>query len=421
MPGNIAPKGNASLSLKRRRKTAKIAEPKRSGPGMLGLFLAIFLFALLGFFWRDANGLRLGILGSYLWVVALFLALFAGALYFAQFILPLRGEIGWFEGLRLIFNTLFVNFPLLPRPMGAQLPPDSEPISSSFKLLGRGIVESHHALALARGPSFTRAAGPGFVRLNRWEYVSHLVDLRPQRRKLPVKAITGDGIPVDTSVAVMFQIRHNPNEPGHGDIPYPYDSDAIFQSCYSGSIGAQENPVSWGERLARQAAADLVTALSHRTLDQLFQADDPASDPLLQLEDELRDQLNITFAAAGFRVITISISPLDLPPDVMNEQINNWQANWQHRILVEKAGGDAEAIRRIKLARARAQLEMIENITRNIEAMHQAGHTNLTEVITLRMIEAMEQAAADNTVQAMVPQQMMSTLAQMHRWIERKE
>jgi hypothetical protein len=37
------------------------------------------------------------------------------------------------------------------------------------------------------------------------------------------------------------------------------------------------------------------------------------------------------------------------------------------------------------------------------------------------MIEALEEAASDKTVQAMMPQQIMSTLAQMHRLIERRD
>mgnify|MGYP006190795547 CR=1 FL=1 len=37
------------------------------------------------------------------------------------------------------------------------------------------------------------------------------------------------------------------------------------------------------------------------------------------------------------------------------------------------------------------------------------------------MIEALEEAAADKAVQSMMPTQIMSTLAQMHRLIERRE
>jgi regulator of protease activity HflC (stomatin/prohibitin superfamily) len=318
-------------------------------------------------------------------------------------------------------NNLLFSIPGLTLHKGVHLPAGSDSLSPSFKLLGAGVVESYQAIALARGASFTRAAGPGFVRVNRSEHVSHLVDLRPQRRKQPVKAITRDGIPLDTSVSVMFQIRQDPSEPGRGDVPYPYDTEAIFQVCYFGAVGEQENEVPWGQRVVNQAAADLVTALSRRTLDELYQADEPGADPMVHLKNELQEQLIITFAPKGIDVISVSVGPLDLPLDVMEQRIQSWQANWEQRIRMEMASGNAEAIRRLKQARARAQLDMIENITNNITLMHRAGEADLTEVITLRMIEALEEAAADKAVQAMMPQQIMSTLAQMHRLIERRD
>lgn len=407
--------------MKRRRKTVKVNEPRRSGPGLRGLILATFLLAVLGFFWRDANSVRLGVLGSYVWVMSLFIAFFAIAMYLAQFILPLRGEIGWLEGFRLILNNLLFAIPRLTLHKGVNLAPGSGALSPSFKMLGAGVVESYQALALARGPSFTRAAGPGFIRLNRSEHVSHLVDLRPQRHKLPVKAITRDGIPLDTSVSVMFQIRQDTSEPGRGDVPYPYDTEAIFQVCYFGTVGEQENEVPIGQRVVNQAAADLVTVLSRRTLDELYQADEPGADPLVHLKNEVQEKLKIAFAPKGIDVLSVSIGAFDLPLDVMEQRIRNWQANWEQRIRMELASGNAEAIRRLKQARARAQLDMIESITNNITLMHRAGEADLTEVITLRMIEALEEAAADKNVQALMPQQLMSTLAQMHRLIERRE
>jgi hypothetical protein len=75
-------------------------------------------------------------------------------------------------------------------------------------------------------------------------------------------------------------------------------------------------------------------------------------------------------------------------------------------------------VRRIKLARAKAQIEMIENITDNIQVLRQGGEVDLAEVITLRMIEALEDAARDSKVQAIVPQQMLQTLTQIRRWID---
>jgi hypothetical protein len=65
---------------------------------------------------------------------------------------------------------------------------------------------------------------------------------------------------------------------------------------------------------------------------------------------------------------------------------------------------------------------LIENITQNIEAMRRVENANLTEIITLRMIEVLSEAMTDEAVQALIPQQVIANLvtdasAQMQTWL----
>ena len=69
------------------------------------------------------------------------------------------------------------------------------------------------------------------------------------------------------------------------------------------------------------------------------------------------------------------------------------------------------------LARARAQIEIISRITERIEAMSASGDAELTDVVALRMIEAMEEAVADDKVRDLVPQQAIGTLRQIQGWM----
>ena len=55
----------------------------------------------------------------------------------------------------------------------------------------------------------------------------------------------------------------------------------------------------------------------------------------------------------------------------------------------------AEAVRRVKQARARVQIEIIDRITQNIEAMRRSDAADLPDIVMLRMIQALEEAMAD--------------------------
>jgi hypothetical protein len=80
----------------------------------------------------------------------------------------------------------------------------------------------------------------------------------------------------------------------------------------------------------------------------------------------------------------------------------------------------------MKNARARAQIEIIYNITQNIDTMRQSGQINLTEIVMLRTIEALEEATSDPRVQSMLPQQLVAQLVadtsdQIQAWIDERE
>jgi hypothetical protein len=92
------------------RKRSKDKSTK-SGLGGLVLFGAAVLLAAIGFLLKDFYGIRYGFVGSYIWFLAFLITFSLGLFYFAQFLLPLRWQDSWYEGLRLTINY---NFPSLP-------------------------------------------------------------------------------------------------------------------------------------------------------------------------------------------------------------------------------------------------------------------------------------------------------------------
>jgi regulator of protease activity HflC (stomatin/prohibitin superfamily) len=386
------------------------------------------LFCLVGYFLKDFFGIPYHLAGSYVWGASFLVALTAGLFYRTQFILPLRASESWFEGLRLVISH---HFPELhevlrllfrrPRPPAAS-DKVKERLPAGFLAHRAGHIDSHLVLGLRRGMAFTRPAGPGFVRLTTGEQVADVVDIRPHWRQLPAKARTRDGISIDTSVSVTFQVQQpeDPSDQEAQNLPYRYDPAAIFKVTYLDNFSTGDGTLAWTERVTRQAVGAVVAALSRKKLDELFQPDASGAPPLESIKGEIKKQLEKTFSQHGLTILGVGIGALNISEDIKKQRISNWEADWQRRITLQKASGEAEAQRRIQLARARAQIEIIESVINSVETMRKASgrQQTLTDIFALRMIETMEETATDATVKAIVPQHVMATMRQIHRWLE---
>jgi hypothetical protein len=160
-------------------------------------------------------------------------------------------------------------------------------------------------------------------------------------------------------------------------------------------------------------------------LNELQQVGTAGTAPLDTIKKEIKRQLDPVADRHGIELLSVGVGPLAPPEAVAQQRVKTWQAEWQHKMWSENATSTAEATRRIKKARARAQVEIIENITHNIESMRRDSNSNLTEIITLRMIEALEEALSEESpVRALIPQQVMANLvldtsSEMRSWLNK--
>jgi regulator of protease activity HflC (stomatin/prohibitin superfamily) len=406
----------------------------KTNHGMLLLIQAISVLTGIGLYLKDFNEVPFGYFGGFIWSAMLLASFVFGLLYFAQFLLPLTGNEGWSEGLRLLTRHCCLD-PIPARVSPGQRKANKSKVKASsgesrqrelpasFSSLRAGILNSYEVLALTKGSGFARPAGPGFVMLYRKEEIAGIVDLRKHVRMEPVEANTRDGIPIETGVTVTFRVRQSDTDPTVRDLRHPYDREAIFAVSYANSIDEQDELHAWTERLGPMAAAMLVSELSQHTLDDLFQGDEAGIATLEAIKDRLKRRLEQAANKEGVAVLDVSIDQFKLPSRVNEQRIKTWQADWKRRIQMQKASGDAQALLRIESARARTQIDIIENITQNIQAMRQSGDTKLSEIIMLRMIEALEKAMSDESVQMLIPHQVMSqlvmdSLERLQGWVE---
>lgn len=387
---------------------------QRLEPGVLGLILALVIFSAVGRFLADAAGIQYGLFGLFWWAAAVFVPFLLSMLYYALFVLPTPGVEGWAEGLRLLWRSYLVlprrpeTTKKLPRPgEKTAVPPHLADLPPSFKTLRCGMTRSHQVLALVKGANFSRPAGPGFVVLYKGESVAQVIDLRRQTRSQTVKANTGDGIPVESNASVTFQIWQQESGPNSGLI-YPYDPDAIFQVNYASSVDPKGNLRSWSNQLAPLAAGLFVAEIAQHSLDELFHIEANGQGPIHQIRQRIKRELERSEWAAGVEILGAGTGKFTLPESVSEQRIKGWQAHWQQEIQARRAAGDVEIERRMKQARARAQIEIIDAITQNIIQAGRRDDVQLTDIITLRMIEALEEAASSASMKALLPPPILS-------------
>lgn len=404
---------------------------QRTELGVLGLILALVIMGAIGRFLQDATGYPYGWFGMFWWTTAVFVPFLLGLLYFAMFVLPTPGMEGWAEGLRLLWRN-YLSPPRRPDPTQSAakkkkgetaVAPHLADLPPSFTSLRCGLTRSHQALALVKGARFSRAAGPGFITLYKGESVAQVVDLRRQTRLETVKANTRDGIPIECPVSVTFRIWQQ--EQSTDALAYPYDPDAIFQVNYTNSVDPGNNLRRWSTQVAPQAAALFVLEIAQSSLDELFQVDENGLGTIHEIRQRIKRNLERSDSLAGVEVLSVGTGKFTLHDSVLEQRMKQWQARWQHEIKVRRATGDAEMERRMRQARARAQIEIIDKITQNIIEMRRADGVNLTDVITLRMIEALEEAASKSSVKALLPPPILSGVVDSSRtmrlWVEGQE
>lgn len=379
---------------------------------------AVFLFLLIfglsigaGLLFRDYREVRYGWFITVLWLVVAAFSCGFGIIYYAQFVLPHHEGENWLEGIAMMLRaaTQFGPSPSQPQRSirSVKLPvPDTEILSPSFKTLKAGMVPSHQAVSIGRGDGLVNAVGPGFIRLQPGETPVQAIDLRRYVRTSTATANTRDGIPLETKVTIVFQVKQSERDHEGDHLEYPYDRSAVLWVSQLNTFDQDNTIHTWSEQLTPQATTYMISEIAQFTLDELWQ------DPVIfnGIQQRIRRQLRSTFDEWGIKVHQVKVAPVKVPDEIVEQRLANWRAPWQSQILAQAAAGDAEALRRVKLARARAQVEIIESIMLSIDEMRQAEEGSLPEIVTLRVIDILDEAATKSTSHAYLPSQVLASI-----------
>jgi regulator of protease activity HflC (stomatin/prohibitin superfamily) len=405
------------MARRRRRKKKKQKSVKQGLGEPIFIGLAV-VFAIIPFFLKDYTGVQYRWAGTYIWLAAYFFAFGGYLFYLLMFILPLSWNLSWFEGLRL---SIAYNFPIIGAFLGvgsrrpAATAECREDLNPGFLRHRAGIVEGHKALVLSSGSKYMRAAGPGYVHLKSNEIITQVVDLRRHIRTVPVKAMSGDGIPLETSITLTFQVRQQ--DTAAAAIAYPYDPEAIFWVNYLESFKSSSGELAWSDRAAHDATAEGVEELSRYTLDELLSQSLTDVSTISQARARLKKKLSANLEEYGITLINVAIGSLRMPEEVIERRIESWQDEIQDRIERSMATEKEQAKLQLIEAEAKAQIELVDKLTREIEVTWAEGDVDLAGAVILQLLDQLALVASDREVRALIPADTMTTVEQVETWI----
>jgi regulator of protease activity HflC (stomatin/prohibitin superfamily) len=222
------------------------------------------------------------------------------------------------------------------------------PLAELFARLGAPgmiIIENGVAAVFERSGRFTRIAGPGVAFTTRYEFVAHVVDLRPQvRNRTILKIITRDGLSFDIDpLTAIFEIAAD-FDPQKGE--YAFSEEALLDLVYRGGFIYENGAtVEWGERVVGIIESFLRSVAAKHTLSQLVRARRGSA-----REQFLNEIESLTRPA--LRQIGVRLKGIDLGRIALPKELEDYLS--------------LELKRKVDLGRARTQREAIVNIAEGL-------------------------------------------------------
>ncbi|MCB8967217.1 MAG: SPFH domain-containing protein [Ardenticatenaceae bacterium] len=269
---------------------------------------------------------------------------------------------------------------------------------------------------------FQRVLGPGKHLLERFEYVLTLLDLRPQERvETDIKLVTKDGIELTADLHLSYRLQTG-GEPATPANPYPYDEESVRTAAYAQTILPDNQVAYWNTLPQRLGRAKLVDIISRYRLDEILQLTNTVAQPYLAIQTELLRQMRIALQPQGIEIMSAFVAQMELPANVTDQYIRFWQVDWETRRRLNEADGQATVLEEKEIARAEAEMTMIQAIVDGVQRARRDGQpANMSEIVALRLVDALEQMAHQSQRLYPLPQGLLPQLEQMRRQLSPPE
>ena len=260
-----------------------------------------------------------------------------------------------------------------------------------------------------------RVLPPGIHRLARFEYIQTILNLREHdRREEEIPLVTRDGIELKADVNLSYRISQGSELPTRAR-PYPYDETAVKVAAYDQTVSPFA-VATWQDAPVNVMKGELKKIIAKYRLDEIFRLDETIDEPHLVIRNELERRTRLLLMDKGLDLVSLHLGRLKFPTAVTEQYIKYWQAQWQIKADLSRADGEARALEEIEVARAEAEVTMIQAIVEGVRRAQQDGHTGtMREIVAMRLIEAMEKVAKQSQNIAPLPNGLLPRLIQMRR------
>ncbi len=260
-----------------------------------------------------------------------------------------------------------------------------------------------------------RVLPTGVHRLARFEYIHALLNLREQdHHEEEIPLVTRDGIKLKADVSLSYRISQGSELPTRAR-PYPFDEAAVKTAAYDQTV-TPFAASTWQNTPVNVMKTELKKIIAKYRLDEIFRLDETIDEPHLVIRNELERRTRLILMDKGLDLVSLHIGRLKFPKAVTEQYIKYWQAQWQIKADLSRADGEARALEEVEVARAEAEVTMIQAIVEGVRRAQEDGHTGtVREIVAMRLIEAMEKVAKQSQHIEPLPQGLLPRLTQMRR------
>ncbi len=254
-------------------------------------------------------------------------------------------------------------------------------------------IRPDSAVVTCRGGHLYRVLGPGFHKLEPFERIWDAVDLRRQRRKVTVEAITRDGIPVSAEVETFFQVDdggRQADELQH----YPFDPQTILRLTTMKRARDGGEIQRWPELVAGKAKGALRNKLESMKLEELFALQHTDHTPLDTLSAEIEQLTREGIRNWGVKVEAVRVGPVQPVHESVSERwVQHWRVRWDRAIRRWNAEAKTKGWEKVEEARIHAEADLLlRTLEKWSEVLEESGETSqevLAQLLQMRFMDVL--------------------------------
>jgi hypothetical protein len=283
---------------------------------------------------------------------------------------------------------------------------------------GHLVIYNDSAVVLECAGRLTRVEGPGFPKIEPFEQVYDVIDLRPKRWVYPVKAMTKDGIPITWDAEIHYQIADEGERPSE-QAPYPLSRENVFKACTSRWVFVgRPTKMDWeGLMVISNTEGGLRTILARWWLNQLIGLTEEEEQAARQaVQAQLEKVLSEHAPKIGAKVLSVKLDNLQVEDAITQQWIEAWRTHWKAWSTARLARGEAAQLYLNEMAKAEAQMSLLVNIGRAFEGLT-SRDTVIPHIVLSRLFSVLDRASFSASSRIFFPSQALDTLEKMRQLV----